>query len=286
MLPLASRGGLAGGGAPVFSALRSGVTVYYRSDPAGTSDLTLTPGPTNDACVTVLGPVAGQVAVPPRPAPTIVIADPRIIVVSYDYHGKKPKPGVKRHRVAIVLGVRDACSVGDGVLTCNRATNDVALFTDETGTAKLTMPLTIPIADLAAGKTVWAEGLNPSNAVLGTEFTLTLKDMNVGPDPKDAKNTLTCVRLRLDIFKARADDDTESVIFERDKRIAPGRYVLEQGATAQTLFAERARLAVAKAEPVDFTGQVLVKPLTADIVFFALTDEKPVDAQWCRPRPT
>ncbi len=265
-----------------FAALRSGVTVYCRGDLAGTTSMSLTLAPPKDARITVLGPVADQIVAPIRPAPTMVIADPKIIVVSYRYHGKA-KPGVKPHRIPIVLGVTNPGG-GEGVLTCNRASgsassNDVTLFTDETGDSKLTMPLTVPIAELTAGKTVWAEGLNPSNAVNGTEFTLDLRKTNVGPEPEEVKDKLTCVRLKLDIFKSRPEDDSEPVKLDRAKRIEPGRYLLEQGSTDKTLFAERARLAVAKAEPADFAGKVLVRPLTANVVFFAPDKEKPADGQ-------
>ncbi len=267
-----------------FAALKAGVTVYYRGNVTGATNLSLSLGAAGDARINVQGPVAGQVDVPLRPELSIAIAAPKIIIVSYDYHGKT-KPGVKRHRVPIVLGVTNP-SGGEGVLSCNRAsgsvsTNDVALFTSEEGGSKLSLPLKVPVGELAATKTVWAEGLNPSNAVNGTEFALTLRHSTVGPEPgkEEVKDTLTCVRLRLDIFKSRPEDDSEPIKLDRGKRIAPGRYLLEQGATPETLFAERARLAVAQAEPVDYTGKVLVKALIANLSFFAADKEKPEDGQ-------
>jgi len=218
----------------------------------------------------------------PRPAPTIAIDDPKIVVVSYDYHGR-PKPGVKRHRVPIKLGVIDPAG-GKGTLTCNHAagdaaTNHVALFTDQEDGTKLTLPLTIEMDELTAGKTVWAEGLNPSDAVNGTEFTLALSETQAPPRIVSVKDTLTCVRLKLDIFKSRPEDGGDPTKLDRDKRIDPGRYVLQQGTADKRLFAERAWLAVAKAEPVDYAGKLLVKSLTPGIDFFAPDKEKPEAGQ-------
>ena len=261
-----------------FAALKAGVTVYYRGNLSGASNLSLNLGAAGDARITVQGPVVGQIDAPLRPVPSIAIAMPKIVVVSHDYHGKA-KPGVKRHRVPIVLGVSNPGG-GEGVLSCNRA-GDVALFSAEEGGSKLGLPVKIPVGELAATRTVWAEGLNPSNAVNGTEFTLTLRHTLVGPEPsqESVKDTLTCVRLRLDIFKSRPEDNSEPVKLDRGKRIAPGRFLLEQGDSAKTLFAERARLAVAQAEPVDYTGKVLVKALTANLSFFAADKEKPEAGQ-------
>src|SRR4051812_31036204 len=223
------------------------------------------------------GSVTATVTVKRRqPEPTISVKDPKVIVVKRDYHGKN-KPGVKPHRLPIKLGVVSPAG-GKGTLTCNHA-DQVALYTAEDGGTKLALPLTIELGELATGKTVWAEGLKPSTALKGTEFTLALDGTTVPPKVASVKDTLTCVKLKLDVYKARPEDNSEPVVIDDAKKIDPGRAVLVQGTTDKRLWAQRAKMVLAKAEPADYAGKLVLKPITGGGEAFAADKEKPASGQ-------
>ena len=211
-----------------------------------------------------------------RPTPTISVDAPKIVIVKHDYHGKD-KPGVKPHRIAVKL---DYTGDHDGVGELSCTPDDVKVFDkeDDPPDQAKAMPWKIKAAELK-GKTVYIEGTKASTAVAGTELKLTLKDGTIPPKKDDATEKITCVELKLNIYKARVEDAVDPVIIDEAPKLDPGRAVLVQGSTDKRLWAQRAKLAVAKAKPTDYAGQLVLKPLTDGVEAFAEDQEKPASGQ-------
>jgi hypothetical protein len=231
---------------------------------------------TKDADVKVGQVVQVQFQLKRRPTPTISVDAPKIVIVKRDYHGKD-KPGVKPHRIAVKL---DYTGDHDGIGELSCSPDDVKVFEKEDDPADKakTMPWKIKASDLK-GKTVWVEGAKPSSAVKGTELKLTLKDGTIPPKKDDATEKITCIELKLDIYKARTEDTVDPVIVDEAPKLDPGRAILVQGSTDTRLWAQRAKLVVAKAKPTDYAGQLVLKPLTGGVELFAEDKEKPASGQ-------
>jgi hypothetical protein len=225
-----------------------------------------------------------RIAVLERAVAKVEVADPKVVVVARDYHGKD-KPGVKPHRIPVKLSYAGDFD-GKCELSCDKAsgttpTNHVRVFLDKDAAAsdEKPLPLELDRAEVKAGKTVYVEGRNPSDAVAGTELKLTLKEGTIPPKTATATEKITCVQLQLDVYKSRPDDGGDPALVDADKKIDPGRHVLVQGTDAKRLFAERAQLIVRKAKPDGFTGKLVLTPLTGGVEVFAHDQEKPADGQ-------
>ena len=266
-----------GGGLASFDALAPGkYTVTMTTPLTGTVADDFAPPKATSKQVTVKSgqtvPVAFQLI--PRPTPTIVVADPKIVIVKHDYHGKK-KPGVKAHRIAVKLGY-DGTHDGVGELSCDHA-DQIKVFAKETDTSEKALPWSIKASNLKT--TVWVEGAKESASVLGTELKLTLKNGTIPPKVVDATQKITCVLLQLNIYKMRPEDNSEPVVIDEGPKIDPGRAVIVQGATDKLLFAHRAKLAVMQAKPVDYTGKLVLKPLKDNLDLYGSAQEVPATGQ-------
>jgi hypothetical protein len=62
-------------------------------------------------------------------------------------------------------------------------------------------------------------------------------------------------------------------------KLDPGRPVLEQVTLNNRLWAQRAKMVVAKAKPHDYAGTLVLKPITDAVVAFAAADEVPASGQ-------
>ena len=140
------------------------------------------------------------------------------------------------------------------------------------------LPLEIKAADLQ-GKTVYVEGVKPSSAVSATELKLSLTKGTIPPKQVAATEKITCVKLKLDIYKARPEDNSEPVVIDDATKIDPGRAVVVQGTTDKRLWAQRAKMVLSKAEPNDYAGKLVLKPLTGGVEVFAAEMEKPASGQ-------
>lgn len=264
-----------GGGVASFDALAPGkYTVTMTTPLAGAVGDDFAPPKTTSKQVTVKAgqtvPVAFQLI--PRPTPTIVVDDPKIVIVKHDYHGKK-KPGVKAHRIAVKLGY-DGTHDGVGELSCDHA-DQIRVFEKETDTKEKALPWSIKASKLKT--TVYVEGAKESSAVAGTELKLTLKNGTIPPKVDSATEKITCLLLQLNIYKPRPEDNSDPEIIAEGPKIDPGRAVIVQGTTDKVLFAHRAKLVVTQAKPVDYTGKLLLKPLKDNLDLF--TPEIPATAQ-------
>jgi hypothetical protein len=210
-----------------------------------------------------------------KPTPTISANAPKIVLVKRAYQGKD-KPGVKPHRIPVRLGV-DTDFDGHGELTVNH--DDVKLFEKQDDKTEKALPYSAKAAELKAGKTVWLQGKNPSADVASTELKLTLKGGAIPPKKVDATEKITCVQLQLDIYAVRPEGGAEPAKIDEGKKIDPGRNILEQGATAARLWAQRAKLVVERALPSTYTGNVVLKSLTGGVEAFKDTEEKPASGQ-------
>ena len=195
--------------------------------------------------------------------------------MKHDYHGKD-KPGVKAHRIAVKLGY-DGEHDGVGELSCDHPAH-IKVFEKVDDTAEKTLPWKIPAAELK-GKTVYVEAQAQSDSVGGTELKLTLKDGTIPPKKPDATEKITCILLKLDIYKARPEDNSDPVIIDEAKKIDPGRAVLVQGTTDKRLWAQRAKLVVAKAKPYDYAKKLILKPITQGVEAFPADKEQPAAGQ-------
>jgi hypothetical protein len=210
-----------------------------------------------------------------KPSPTISVDAPKIVLVKRAYQGKD-KPGVKPHRIHVRLGV-DTAYDGHGELTVNH--DDIKLFEKQDDKTEKALPYSVKAADLKAGKTVWLEGKAPSADVASTELKLTLKGGAIPPKKVDATEKITCIQLQLDIYAARPEGGAEPAKIDEGKKIDPGRNILVQGATDARLWAQRAKLVVARALPSTYTGNVVLKGLTGGVEAFKDTEEKPASGQ-------
>lgn len=198
---------------------------------------------------------------PARPEPKLEIADPRIIIVKHAYHGK-PKPGVAAHRVPVKLSAVGTYD-GGGTFTVPA---EVDIFESDTSTTKLASPLAVANGDLA-GKTVYLEANAASGSNLGTELKFELTGGAIPAKPA-ATVKITCVKLVLESYEARAKPTVDPVLMAEDVKIEPGRPV-----PWDTQTVERVKVVLKQAEPTDFTGNIVVEPIMANLQ--AYDDEKP-----------
>ena len=209
-----------------------------------------------------------------RPTPTIALDDPKIVIVKHDYHGKK-KPDVKPHRIMVTLGY-DGDHDGVGELSCDHP-DQIKVYEKQNGTSAKALPWSIKASKLKT--TVWVEGAKESSAVAGTELKLTLKNGTIPPKVDAATEKITCVLLQMDVYKWRPEDNSDPEIVTEPLKIDPGRSVLLQGTTATRLWAQRAKLVVAKAKPYDYAGKLVIKPIIDNLSMFAVADEVAVSGQ-------
>ena len=210
-----------------------------------------------------------------RPTPTISVDDPKIVIVKHEYHGKK-KPGVKAHRIAVKLGYQGDHD-GVGELSCAQA-DQIKVFEKENDTSAKTLPWSIKASGLQ-NKTVYVEGAKESPSVAGTELKLTLKNGTILPKVDDATEKITCLLLKLNVYKPRPEDNSDPVIMDEGLKIDPGRGIIVQGATDKLLFAHRAKLVLIQAKPVAYTGKLILKPIKDNVELFGSADEVPASGQ-------
>ena len=158
----------------------------------------------------------------------------------------------------------------DGTLTRSDTTT-IKLFTARTGGSELQFNGTDNVfsggrLSATGGVQLFAESATPSNTAGEYVLTLTLAagSTPVGPP---ATLALTAVRLTLDLFASPASPNTAPVALPQPPNPAPaagtatdkwfgGRTVSQQDAGGSQ---ERAKLVVARAEPFDFAGNLVLR---------------------------
>jgi hypothetical protein len=196
-------------------------------------------------------------------APQIELDEERLVIVRHDYYDKI-KPAVHAHRIQVTLKASAAYD-GIGELTCATAA-DIKVYDKKDSKTALALPLVVKKGELG-GRIVWVEGVKPSSGLGKTELKFELKNGSV-PVKAAVTEKITCVKLKLEIYKSRPEGGGDPALIADADKIDPGRYVLEQGADDKHLFAERALLVVKKAEPSDFTGNLVLVAVTPGVEVF------------------
>lgn len=189
--------------------------------------------------------------------PKLTIEDPKVVVVKRAYMDKA-KATARPHRLPVRLTV-SARFDGTGALSCNQTTKVKAYKTPTDG-APVDFPVQLAAGELNQGVsgdpfTLYIEGEAPSGAMNDIELKLTLNGGTaiLGPPVKD---TITCVKLKLEICKWRVDDATDPVAIAEGDQIDKGRYVHVQD---DDNSCERAKLIIHQAEPAAFTGALSLR---------------------------
>lgn len=212
-------------------------------------------------------------AVCPLVAPTLLIEDPKTIVVARDYVASIARYKLQPHRIAVRLGV-DRSFDGTGTLTAQSEADRLKLFTRVKGGKELALPLTLAAKDFNGGFTLYLQGVKPSS---GLDTTVLKWELKGGSKPKKSPVTdkLTCIKLTLDLFKARdpANPAADPVKLAEAQKHDPGRYLhvqaddpLPLGAgdaapvPADKLPYERGQVIVRPVEPKDWKGTLVLLP--------------------------
>lgn len=184
--------------------------------------------------------------------PTIVADNPKIVLVKKRY--QDGTGGLNPHRLRVQLGASSNFG-GRGSLTCNHA-NHVRVYDAAIGGNHIPLPYDIPGAQLAAGKTVYVEGAQPSVRMNNTRLTLALQG-GTPPGWGTAREDITCVELKLDICKWRTSRRAYPTPFTEQEKMNPGRYVSLYDGQGST---ERAMMILHKARPHNFNGTLSLIP--------------------------
>jgi hypothetical protein len=206
-------------------------------------------------------------------APKIDIDEPRVVIVRHDYYDKI-KPPILPHRIPVKLKAT-AFYDGEGELTCTPA--DIKVYDKKDSKNPLSFPVIVKKEQIS-GRVVWVEAVRPSAGKEKTELKFELKRGSIPVRPAVTEK-ITCVKLKLDIHKSRPEGGGDPVLIADAAKIEPGRHILEQGSDDKHLFAERALLIVKKAEPHDFTGNLVLDPITAGVDLFAADKEVSASGQ-------
>ena len=217
-----------------------------------------------------------RAVLPQRPEPTIRVADPKIVLVRQKY-ADDASLGVTPHRIPVTIGVQGKFD-GTGELTC-AAADHVKVFASREGADEIALPAPLTTEQLEKGHTLYVEGRKASAAVGGTELKVELKGGTIPPKKTSVSEKITCVKLRLEVYKSRPEGGGEPTALTDDEKIKPGRHIVIQGSTDDRLFAERALIVVKKAEPNDIADKLVVKARSADVALFADSEEIPAAGQ-------
>lgn len=192
--------------------------------------------------------------------PSITVAAPKVVLVKKQY--QDGTDGLNPHRIRVQLGASSNFG-GTGRFTCNH-TNHIRLYDAETGGNQINLPYDIPGGELAAGKTVYVEGAQPSVRRNNTRLTLTLQ----GGSPAGwgtAREDITCVELKLEICKWRTSRRAYPRPFSENEKHNPGRYVCLYDGQGST---ERAMMILHKARPHNYNGTLSLIPLDNRVQVF------------------
>lgn len=185
--------------------------------------------------------------------PSITVAAPKVVLVKKQY--QDGTDGLNPHRISVQLRASSNFG-GTGRFTCNH-TNHIRLYDAETGGNQINLPYDVPGGELAAGKTVYVEGAQPSVRMNNTRLTLTLQ----GGSPAGwgtAREDITCVELKLEICKWRTSRRAYPRPFSENEKHDPGRYVCLYDGQGST---ERAMMILHKARPHNYNGTLSLIPL-------------------------
>lgn len=192
--------------------------------------------------------------------PSITVGDPKVVLVKKQY--QDGTDGLNPHRIRVQLRASSNFG-GTGRFTCNH-TNHIRLYDAETGGNQINLPYDIPGGELAAGKTVYVEGAQPSVRMNNTRLTLTLQ----GGSPAGwgtAREDITCVELKLEICKWRTSSRVYPTPFTEQEKMDPGRYVSLYDGQGST---ERAMMILHKARPHNYNGTLSLIPLDNRVQVF------------------
>jgi hypothetical protein len=209
----------------------------------------------------------------PTVAPTILIENPKTLVVPRDYFTSIPAYKLQPQRLAVRLGV-DRSFDGQGKLTAQAEGDRIKLFTKAKGGTEVALPLTLDAKKFNGGYTLYVQGVKPSS---GSDSTILKWELSGGSKPKKgpATDKLTCVKLTLELYAARDPANAAAApakIGDAQKH-DPGRYIHVQSADplplgpgdpahvpADKLPYERAQVTVKPVEPNDWKGTLVLLP--------------------------
>jgi len=193
----------------------------------------------------------------PTVGPIVQVQAPKVVLVKRPY---MKDLNLKPHR----LGVQLKTSIpfdGTGTLSCDQAAKIRICDAQEGGSLK-DLPLDIPGAELSGGKTVYVEGVAPSDKKEDVKLTLALKDdagkyKVVGPKTDE----LTVLKAWLEVCGPRPDGGGDPPVLSGKLKDPPVRELYRQGSQ---FLSPRAQVRIRK-EPHDAPCKLILKP-TADKV--------------------
>ncbi|MBL8173703.1 MAG: hypothetical protein JNK48_03485 [Bryobacterales bacterium] len=212
-----------------------------------------------------------------RPIAKINVDDPKIIIVHRPYKDKLKKP-LPPHLIPVTMGY-DGNHDGDVVLDSPQKAG-LKLFSDDKGKKEIKLPYTVKAKDAKSGKTVYMSATAPSGANQGTELSVELKNGSIPPKKPKADEKITCVELKLDVYKARPLNGADPAIWPEDKKIKPGHSLIVQNAG---LWSQREKLVLYQAKPADFPGKIKLVPMDAKVAAYAAEKPATGDAALAAP---
>ena len=187
------------------------------------------------------------------------------------------RPHTNPARQPVVLRV-NATFTGTGTLTIGEGAGRIRIFDAPAAGIELTFNGTDNVFtpdQLVAGHTVFAEGgPDPSAATDDVELALQL-DVNGEPGFTD-RERLTSVRLTLDVAENRQLPVADPPVLSEADKANPGRLLQVQNARNN---ARRALVVVRRAEPSDFTGDLVLSAINNRVRLFGPGDETPGPGQ-------
>ncbi len=169
----------------------------------------------------------------------------------------------------MTLSVDDGSFDGTGTLSISPG-DQILYFDSATGGNQVSDGASFRGGQLISGFPIFAEGASPSSKMDEVVLTLTLTPGSK-PVKAPATQTMTAVRVTLDICQSRTAKGTDPTPLSQGDKIGVGRPLRVQNANT----AHRGMLIVRKAEPAVFPGNLVVNPLNGKVSVFAESDEVP-----------
>ena len=193
--------------------------------------------------------------------PTVLTADEKIKPGRYIVVQGSTDNRLFAERALVIVKKAEPNDVA-GKLVLKSRTANVALFADNeevpaAGQSPLgdaALHIDIATIDAAKGKRFWAQGQSKSGAVGDTGFTVELESL---PGAEGDRITATVLKLDLRVHQSRTKAATagDPVALSGDDKMNAGRYVHQQDAG---FHHGRALLKIAKVEPNDFVGKLVL----------------------------
>ena len=186
---------------------------------------------------------------PPTPvSPTLVVDDPKVVLLKKTYQDRG-------HRIGVHLGTTGTFT-GTGTLTCNHA-ELIGLYDSPIGDNPVE-DQPIPGNHLSEGIVLYIEGVSTSSAADDISLTLKLTEGGEPLEKEEAADALTCLDLSLDIHKKSGTALTAA------EKHGDGRVIHVQNSANER---QRAKM-VLKSTPASYAGTLVLVPTKANVAVF------------------